>query len=85
MELAFPPTAVGTNTVEALQSGIMFGYAGLVDSLVGRFRAEIGADARVIATGGLAETIKAESKTIQAIDQFLTLNGLRILWERNRT
>ncbi len=84
VELAFPPSAVGTNTVEALQSGIMFGYAGLVDSLVGRFRAEIGADAHVIATGGLAETIKSESKTIQVIDQFLTLNGLRILWERNR-
>ena len=84
VELAFPPNAVGKNTVEALQSGIMFGYAGLVDSLVGRFRSEIGEDARVIATGGLAETIKPESKTIQVIDQFLTLNGLRILWERHQ-
>ena len=83
VELAFPSRAVGTNTVEALQSGIMFGYAGLVDSVVARFRHEIGDSARVIATGGLAETMKGESKTIDVIDQLLTLTGLRILWERN--
>ena len=83
VELAFPLRAVGTNTVEALQSGIMFGYAGLVDSLVGRFREEIGQNAKVIATGGLADTMKGESKTIEIIDHHLTLNGLRILWERN--
>lgn len=84
VELSFPSHAVGTNTVEALQSGIMFGYAGLVDSLVARFRDEIGLSAKVIATGGLAETMRGECKSIQIIDQLLTLNGLRILWERDR-
>jgi type III pantothenate kinase len=83
VELKAPSRAVGTDTVMALQSGIMFGFAGQVDAIVHRFKQEIGAHARVIATGGLAEVIQAESETIEIIDQMLTLDGLRMLWERN--
>lgn len=78
-----PPQAVSTNTMHALQSGIVFGFAGMVDALVRRIRREIGENARVIATGGLAELIHAESETIEQVDQRLTLDGLRLLWERN--
>jgi type III pantothenate kinase len=84
VEFAAPPNAVGTNTVEALQSGIVFGYAGLVDAIVGRMKEEIGQEARVIATGGLAEVIQPHTKTVELVDQMLTLDGLRLLWERNR-
>ena len=84
VDLKSPAKAVGTNTVMALQSGIMFGFAGQVDALVKRFRHEIGENARVIATGGLADVIKEESETIELVDQMLTLDGLKMLWERNR-
>src|SRR5258706_11985737 len=83
VELKAPERAVGTNTVMALQSGIMFGFAGQVDAIVHRFKREIGENARVIATGGLAEVIKEESESIEVVDQMLTLDGLRMLWERN--
>lgn len=83
VDFVAPPNAVGRNTVEALQSGIVYGYAGMVDALVTRFRQEIGVNAHVIATGGLAERISRESSTIQTVDQMLTLDGLRILWKRN--
>jgi type III pantothenate kinase len=84
VELAAPAHAVGTNTVEAMQSGIVFGFAGQVDALVRRIRLEIGEQARVIATGGLAALIAGQSETIEVVDPLLTLEGLRLLWERNR-
>jgi len=83
-EIVRPPRAIGRNTVHSMQSGIVFGYVGLVDGLVERLKAEMGGDVRVVATGGLARLIEPESKTIQEIDEFLTLEGLRLLYERNR-
>jgi type III pantothenate kinase len=67
-----------------MQSGLIFGYVGLVEGMVARFRAELGDDMRVIATGGLAETIARETEVIQAVDPWLTLKGLRIVWELNQ-
>jgi len=83
-EIVRPPKAIGRNTVHSMQSGIVFGYVGLVDGLVERLKAEMGGEVRVVATGGLARLIEPESKTIQEIDEFLTLEGLRLLFERNR-
>ncbi len=80
--LTAPPQAIGTNTVHAMQSGLVFGFAGQTDAMVDRFRQELGARARVIATGGLAELIHAESRTIEIVDQLVTLEGLRLLFER---
>jgi len=83
VELVRPPKVVGKNTVHAIQAGIVYGYASLVDGLVGRIRAEIGANARVIATGGFATMLAPESTTIEAFDEFLTLDGLRLIHHRN--
>ncbi len=84
VEIARPPKVVGKNTVHAMQSGIVYGYVGLVDGLVERLLAELGFPAAVIATGGLAPLIAPLSKTIGEVDDHLTLTGLRILYERNR-
>ncbi len=84
VEVVRPPRVLGRNTVHMLQSGVVFGYAGLVDRLVERLREELGAGARVVATGGLAHLIASETKTIERVEPFLTLEGLRLLDERNR-
>jgi type III pantothenate kinase len=83
VEIAKPPKVVGRNTVHSMQSGIVFGYVGLVDGLVERLQEELGHKCAVIATGGLARLITPLSRTIQEADDELTLVGLRILYERN--
>jgi type III pantothenate kinase len=77
-----PPHVVGSNTVHSLQSGLFYGYVGLVDGILERVLSEVG-PARVIATGGMAEFIAGGSRYLSEIDDALTLTGLRIIWERN--
>jgi type III pantothenate kinase len=85
VELARPPRTIGKNTVHAMQSGIVLGHASLVDGLVNRLKDETRFDpVRVLATGGLARLIAPETTTIDEVDDWLTLEGLRILYERNR-
>jgi type III pantothenate kinase len=84
VELVRPPRVVGKNTVHAMQAGVVYGYVSLVDGVVTRIREEIGAGARVIATGGFATLLAPESATIEATDEFLTLEGLRLIHHRNQ-
>lgn len=81
IDLVRPPTVVGTTTERSMQSAV-FGFAGQVDSMVARFKAELSTEAKVIATGGLAELIAGESKSIEIVNPMLTLEGLRLLFER---
>jgi type III pantothenate kinase len=83
VEIALPPRVVGRNPVHSMQSGIVYGYAGLVDGLCTRLKKELGYPAGVIATGGLARLIAPLTESIEAIDDDLTLTGLRLLYERN--
>ncbi len=85
VELIRPKNVIGKNTINSLQSGIILGYVDMVDGLVNRIKQEAGGDPWVIATGGLAELIAGESKTIKEVDKFLTLEGLRIIYYLNRT
>ncbi|MCK4693407.1 MAG: type III pantothenate kinase, partial [Anaerolineales bacterium] len=84
VDLAHPPSAIGRNTVHSMQSGLLFGYVGLVEGMVARFRAELGPEMKVIGTGGLAEIIAAETEVIQILAPWLTLDGLRIIWDMNQ-
>ena len=84
VEVARPKSVIGKTTTQSLQSGLLYGYAGMVDAMVERIRGELGSEARVVATGGLAHRIAAESRTIERVEPFLTLEGLRLLFEKNR-
>ena len=82
--LVTPRTIICRNTVNAMQAGVIFGFVGQIDEIVRRIKAEMREDMRVIATGGMAKMISRESKTIDKVDNFLTLTGLRVLYERNQ-
>jgi type III pantothenate kinase len=84
VEISKPPKVIGRNTIHAMQSGIVYGYVGLVDGLVTRLQTELGFPCHVIATGGLATVIAPLSSTIKEVDDTLTLTGLRLLFERNQ-
>jgi len=84
IDLQRPPSVIGRNTVHAMQSGLLFGYVSMVEGMVTRFRSELGSDMKVIATGGLAEVVAKETDVIQHIAPWLTLDGLRLIWELNQ-
>jgi type III pantothenate kinase len=84
VELVRPPQVIGKNTVHYMQSGLLLGYAGLVEGLVRRMHAEMGSTCPVVATGGLAEVIAGETTTVTAVEPYLTLEGIRLIYEMNQ-
>ncbi len=84
VDLRRPPNVIGHNTTHAIQSGFIFGYVALVEGMVARFKSELGEKMKVVATGGQAELIAPVTKVIDILDPWLTLHGLRIIWEMNR-
>ena len=84
IDLTRPRKVIGTNTADSMRSGILYGYVGLVEGMVARFRQELGPGMRVIGTGGLARTIAQETNVIEVVDPWLTLRGLQIVYELNR-
>jgi type III pantothenate kinase len=84
VEFARPPQVVGRNTVHSMQSGLVYGYVGLVDGLCARMAGELGFPPKVVATGGLAPLVAGLSQAITDVDEHLTLDGLRLIFERNR-
>ncbi len=84
VELVKPGRVIGADTISAMQAGIIYGYAGLVDGIVERMKHELSPEAAVVATGGLAELVSPETKSIRTIRPQLTLEGLRLLYEINR-
>ncbi|HUJ16356.1 MAG TPA: type III pantothenate kinase [Thermoanaerobaculia bacterium] len=85
VDIRRPPTVIGTNTVVNMQSGLYFGYLGLVDGILARMKAELPAVKKVLATGGLAALLARDSEHIEDVVDDLTLEGLKIIWDRNRT
>jgi type III pantothenate kinase len=83
VDFSAPPTVIGKTTGSALQSGLVYGFAGQVDAIVTRIRGELGAEARAVATGGLADLIAPHTRTVETVDPFLTLEGLRLIWAQN--
>jgi type III pantothenate kinase len=84
VDFAAPETVIAKNTADSLQSGLVYGFAGQVDGIVERIRGELGVEAQTVATGGLADLITPHARTLDQIDPFLTLEGVRLIWERNR-
>lgn len=84
IDLQRPPSVIGRNTIHAMQSGLLFGYVSMVEGMVARFRGELGTQMKVIATGGLAEIVARETRVIDILSPWLTLDGLRILWQMNK-
>jgi type III pantothenate kinase len=84
VDFAEPPAAIGKTTEQALQSGLVYGFAGQVDGIVKRIRGELGDHARVVATGGLADLIAPHTESVELVDPDLTLEGLRLVWAQNR-
>jgi type III pantothenate kinase len=84
VDFAAPPTVIGKTTGTALQSGLVYGFAGQVEGIVGRMTAELGGEPRVVATGGLASLIAPHVAAIEDVDPFLTLRGLQLVWARNQ-
>ncbi len=84
VEIMRPPAAIGRNTVHSLQSGLLYGYVGLVDGMVARFRAELGPEMKTIGTGALVELIARETRSIDIVEPWLALQGLKIIYDLNR-
>ena len=84
VDIVRPPNVIGRNTQHAIQSGLLFGYVGLVQYMVNNFRLELGSNMQVIGTGGLAETISRESDIIDVVAPWLTLEGLQVVWSLNK-
>jgi type III pantothenate kinase len=84
VDYAEPPQVIGKTTEQALRSGLVYGFAGQVDGIVEAIRRELGVEAKAVATGGLADLIAPHTRTVSAVEPFLTLDGLRLIWERNR-
>ena len=81
--MTYPDKVIGKSTVESLRSGAVYGFSGMVEALVKQIKSELGQNARVVATGGIVDWIITKTTVIDTIDPFLTLDGLRIIYEKN--